>query len=742
LKDETPRLPIEKPPSSIGGFSFVPLAATSERRHHGMDSSGHNIDVQDAVYSAVLNALWLWDWHRGKLRARGLSDEEIDRRQYRTDGLVSPERLLGQFDLATLLSVPGFILENGRLRLKMPSGIVIPVRDERGRLVALKVRLDHVWPGGPKYLYVTSKPHGPGPGAPVHVPFGIRGPCPILRWTEGEVKADISTDRNCTPTASFAGVPADCDKIIATSLALQAETLKFAFDSDSRKNPTVAADQLAVVERMRAEGFDVQLETWPLEWKGIDDLLVSGRTPDVHAGDAAIEMAREIAEAAGVDPKKPAKAARRASSDLRVDRPKGGAAESKSIDSAFDKALACVDCAAVVTAEIGPPTGSKWICPFDGCGGPMGVRLDRLGIGRTHCWQCGVDENAIGFLRRLSSYTLSFKAVCERLGLPNKQYPKDEGHEDQQDDAAEPSQVWDWLAESCIYRRKLIMLQDPQGGPAFAVFPPCGCRISCVACNELWKADQRARFRLGLDLIAEGAVFKAAIAPAEWDKHRKRIQRLANKAEAKLLYATLEFDDERGDRRLLVVSNVSGEKLARGETHHGVKRETASGSWCEAVKHAAIDIRNPASFSRDWPQEPGKMKFKRIGEIQAEPHHVHAVAPQWGFQVLSQTWKGDRLVCMVCGFSTDGERSKYQMWGFKAAVEAYRDGGELEAWKTWFFYQRVIGFACEGKQMFALSEFIPRENVSNRVTDNTSSGAFTVVAENKKGEQLSLFSEN
>ena len=56
-------------------------------------------------------------------------------------------------------------------------GLIIPVRDVRTRIVALRVRKDE---GAPRYSFVSSASvePGPGPGAPAHVP--------VIRPTAGD----------------------------------------------------------------------------------------------------------------------------------------------------------------------------------------------------------------------------------------------------------------------------------------------------------------------------------------------------------------------------------------------------------------------------------------------------------------------------------------------------------------------------------------------------------------------------
>src|SRR4051794_9994028 len=109
----------------------------------GMDAQlpGSPLADPHTVYSALLDASILWDWHRDKLIARGLSVAEIDRRQYRTVDHMAVRRIVGRFG-TSVLAVPGFVESKGHVRLNAADGILIPVREVGGRIVALKVRRD------------------------------------------------------------------------------------------------------------------------------------------------------------------------------------------------------------------------------------------------------------------------------------------------------------------------------------------------------------------------------------------------------------------------------------------------------------------------------------------------------------------------------------------------------------------------------------------------------------------------
>src|SRR5205823_3301553 len=105
--------------------------------------------------------------HRQALRQRALPDVEILRRGYRTmprDGRAAlARRLVDHFGADTCARVPGLYVDTQGARrwwtLAGAAGLLIPVRDLDGRVVALKVRSDD--PGdGPKYTYLTSTRHG------------------------------------------------------------------------------------------------------------------------------------------------------------------------------------------------------------------------------------------------------------------------------------------------------------------------------------------------------------------------------------------------------------------------------------------------------------------------------------------------------------------------------------------------------------------------------------------------------
>lgn len=126
--DPLPERPVEKGPSNL-----APVA------------------VRDRWYRQVIRALGLSDEHRDNLHKRGLRDEQIDAREYRTLPRFTP-LARGEFTARLLeiigqepKGVPGFFRsKSGKWYLAGGGGMLIPVRDVDGRIQAFQVRLDSI----------------------------------------------------------------------------------------------------------------------------------------------------------------------------------------------------------------------------------------------------------------------------------------------------------------------------------------------------------------------------------------------------------------------------------------------------------------------------------------------------------------------------------------------------------------------------------------------------------------------
>ena len=279
-----------------------PLSDSVERRsdNHSLAAALADADTLNRVYSALLNGLVLSDAHRAALRERGLSDQQIDKSRYRTWGKPSDTgtaRLMAISAAgADAARVPGF--RGGRFFC--PNGMIVPICDVESRIIALKPRRDAS--EGNRYVYVSSKGHGgPSPGDPCHVPIGVQGPIERIRVCEGPLKADVATHLSGMPTLGFPSA-GNYKVLLPVLRSLDVKVVVLAFDADATTNVSVAEHLLGAVQLLTAEGFVVEVETWPLEdGKGIDDLYQKGKSPTIHTGDDAIKTAKQTqSQARGV----------------------------------------------------------------------------------------------------------------------------------------------------------------------------------------------------------------------------------------------------------------------------------------------------------------------------------------------------------------------------------------------------------------------------------------------------------
>jgi hypothetical protein len=220
--------------------------------------------------------------HRKQLAERGLYDLAISRRGYRTMPLRGRAAICRQIATQVGLGgVPGFFRKReGKCSwwtLAGSPGLLIPVRDVDGQLGAIRIRPDS--PTGPKYIWLSSCGREDGTACPTccHVarPLGSVTD-PRLFITEGELKADIASDRLGAVVVSVPGVGSWRKGVnVVREMAPPGGEVVVAFDMDARMNRHVAAHERELVASLHDEGFAVLNASWPLGFKGIDDALVA-----------------------------------------------------------------------------------------------------------------------------------------------------------------------------------------------------------------------------------------------------------------------------------------------------------------------------------------------------------------------------------------------------------------------------------------------------------------------------------
>lgn len=279
--------------NDVGPYYFHPFDEVRLRRPTEMPAPPPTVerapaDVRDRAYRAVLADLRLEELDREGLRARGLDDAHITANGYRTLHTEGRARLalvaINAVGEALAPLVPGVYWKEdgnrGWWTFGGSSGLLIPVRDLEGRIIALKSRSHDAVVTGSRYSSVSSYSHG-GPKAELaaHVPIQAldrRESSNRLVITEGELKADVSTalTRHRVPVVSVPGVSS---WRLGLDLARRwgAPAIDIAFDMDQLVNEDVARALKAMLAAFRGEGFDVGTVEWPPRYKGLDDYLLA-----------------------------------------------------------------------------------------------------------------------------------------------------------------------------------------------------------------------------------------------------------------------------------------------------------------------------------------------------------------------------------------------------------------------------------------------------------------------------------
>lgn len=236
-----------------------------------------NADLLHRVYSQLLAQLELTDAHRKWLSRRGCDPDWCYGVGYRStpaDGLGGSGATATTptgFGVADLAAVPGFTVGRSGWRWHLrPQAVLLPCRDSRGRIVALKQRLLDGKKGRLRLL--SSAPFG-GPKAvnQCHCPLGVGGHrWPRVTVTEGERKADFYWHRTERPAVAVPGTGAWRLALPLVRELLQSQgTVVVAMDSDEAGQKAAAALASALAP------LSVEIAEWTGA-KGLDDAVIAG----------------------------------------------------------------------------------------------------------------------------------------------------------------------------------------------------------------------------------------------------------------------------------------------------------------------------------------------------------------------------------------------------------------------------------------------------------------------------------
>ncbi len=194
--------------------------------------------------------------------------------------------------------------------LSVTKGYFIPVRDDLGRIVRMRVATN----GKPKYIWFSSAPNiqfetdpskmrkgGAPSGAPLNIvvpaqQLGLWTPgteitdlfrMDVVIGTEGEHKSAIASNRLQMPVIGVPGV-GNFKNVIPTIQRWGTKKFIIAYDTDSLykeeevngKNEQVFNQLVLFAQQLLQLGIDVVIWTWNVsDGKGLDDLLLNSKLP-------------------------------------------------------------------------------------------------------------------------------------------------------------------------------------------------------------------------------------------------------------------------------------------------------------------------------------------------------------------------------------------------------------------------------------------------------------------------------
>jgi len=292
----------------LGSGRLVPLSPLKIRALEPVGLSLGSAEL-DRAYGILLGQLRLHGPERMALAGRGLGPEEIER--LRELGYRSTPRWWGERTrmAGTLVAELGEEIARNLpclgpskygktgLALAGMEGLLIPVRDVAGRLVAFKVRRHDRKEDGPRYLWWKAQGSLNGTGAPLHVSRG-RGELAVV--VEGPLKADLVDllwPRIYGEEVVVVAIPGASahGPLQETLEALKVRRVCLALDQDPAGQKAAAALE-GILERA---GMAVERASWPEEYAKIDDFLLR---PDAPHGELRRKgLERPIEASSGAD---------------------------------------------------------------------------------------------------------------------------------------------------------------------------------------------------------------------------------------------------------------------------------------------------------------------------------------------------------------------------------------------------------------------------------------------------------
>ncbi len=235
-----------------------------------------DIETRHKTYTALLKKLSLASDHADNLLERGLKEDEIRQLDYRTTPVVGMMQIAKELvrEGCELSGVPGFYqTESDTWKFTINQrGILIPVRDWKGRIQGMQIRRDDVKKR--KFRWVSSAELKNGCKAEgwTHL---AGAPAGTMLLTEGPMKADVIHALTGLAVLAVPGVNALTQlEIMLKQLREQGlKKIMTAFDMDMATNPHVQKGYRQLLLLLDGMGLTFGTYLWDGSYKGLDDYV-------------------------------------------------------------------------------------------------------------------------------------------------------------------------------------------------------------------------------------------------------------------------------------------------------------------------------------------------------------------------------------------------------------------------------------------------------------------------------------
>lgn len=235
-----------------------------------------DIEIRNRTYQALINKLSLASDHRENLLQRGLNDEVIVTLQYRTTPMIGFHAIAEELakEGHQLFGVPGFYTDDdGRWMLNaVRRGIMIPCRDQFGRIERIHVRIDNERRGKFRPLSSVDKLNGCATENWCHLAGPVKENILLI---EGYMKADIVHHLTGETVLAVPGVTGLHHLEDALNGLIQNGTkhVMTCFDMDYLKNWHVEGAYAKLVELLSTMSITFGTYLWHPEFNGLDDYV-------------------------------------------------------------------------------------------------------------------------------------------------------------------------------------------------------------------------------------------------------------------------------------------------------------------------------------------------------------------------------------------------------------------------------------------------------------------------------------